>query len=228
MRLRSRIKDYLRRRTLRRAGIGVETRAATFSAGERSGVWVVASAGLGPASTVWSFGIGDNLAWDLAMIARFGCEVHAFDPTPRARAWLATQSLPPALHVHPLGLAARDGELDFAPPRRARGVDYRPVAEPTPDSVRAPVRRLATLAHQLDRARIDVLKLDIEGGEYDVLEDVLAHGPLPEQILVEFHHGQHAIPFARTAATLAALRMRGYRILHVSRRGLEFTLLRQA
>lgn len=226
MRLRSRIKDWLRRRGLQRAGVEPEIQAPIFTAGKRSGVWVVASEGLGPTTVVWSFGIGDNLAWDLAMVERFGCTVHAFDPTPRSQAWLARQSLPARLRVHALGLGAVDGELDFAPPRRARGVNYRPLPGPLPGSLRAPVRRLSTLARELGCERIDVLKLDIEGGEYDVLDDLLSHGPLPAQLLVEFHHGQHGLPLERTLAAIAALRGRGYRLLHVSRRGLEFTFVR--
>lgn len=225
MRLRSRYKDWRRRRALARAGIGLEVEAPTFEAGARSGTWVVGSAGLGPESVVWSFGVGDNVAWDLALIARFGCTVHAFDPTPAARAWLARQALPERFVFHPLGLGPHDGELPFAPPRHAQDVNYRPLAAPEPGSLFAPVRRLTTLARELGVAHIDVLKLDIEGGEYEVLEDLLTSGPLPAQLLVEFHHGQHGVPLARTLGSIAALRGRGYRILHVSRRGLEFTFV---
>lgn len=228
MRLRSRLKDWKRRRQLARAGIGVELEVPTFSAGARSGVWVVASDGLGPKSVVWSAGVGDNIAWDLALIERFGCVVHAFDPTPRAREWLAEQTLPAKLRFHALGLAAFDGEQSFAPPRRAQGVDFRPVDAPVPGGVSAPVRRVSTLARELGCTRIDVLKLDIEGGEYAVLADVLAHGPRPRQILVEFHHGQHDIPFERTLATIGALLVNGYQIVHVSRRGLELSFLADA
>jgi len=226
MRLGSRLKDWRRRRLLDRAGIGVELELPTFSAGARSGVWVVASEGLGPESVVWSVGVGDNIAWDVAMIERFGCAVDAFDPTPRAREWLARQALPAKLRFHALGLAAFDGQQHFAPPRRERGVDFRPVDAQVPGGISAPVRRLATLARELGHARIDVLKLDIEGGEYAVLADVLAHGAHPRQILVEFHHGQHGVPFERTLETIGALRRNGYRILHVSRRGLELSFVK--
>lgn len=226
MRLRSRLKDWWRRRLLARAGIGVDCALPTFAAGARSGVWVVADRDLGPGSVVWSFGVGDNIAWDLAMIERYGCAVRAFDPTPRALAWLRSQRLPAGFVVEPLGLGAADGELHFAPPRRADDVNFRPVPAALPGGVSAPVRRLATLARERQVAAIDVLKLDIEGGEYAVLQDLLTTGPLPRQLLVEFHHGQHDIPFAATASAIAALRVAGYRILHVSRRGLEFSFVR--
>jgi FkbM family methyltransferase len=228
MHLKSRLKDWRRRRQLARAGIGVELAVPTFTAGARSGVWVVASDGLGKDSVVWSFGVGDNIAWELAMIAQFGCAVHAFDPTPRAIAWLRAQTTPAAFRFHALGLGDRDGDQPFAPPRSASDVNFRPTAQPVAGDITAPVRRLSTLARQLGTAAIDVLKLDIEGGEYGVLADVLAHGPRPRQLLVEFHHGQHGVPFAATADALAALRGAGYRLFAISRRGLEMSLLAPA
>lgn len=227
MHLQSRFRDWLRRRQLARAGIGVELQLPTFAAGERSGVWVVATAGLSATSVVWSFGLGDNIAWELAMIARFGCAVRGFDPTPRALAWLHGRALPGEFSVHEVGLGEHDGELHFAPPRREGDVNFRPVASPVPGGVSAPVRRLSTLARDHGVRGIDVLKLDIEGGEYGVLRDVLANGPLPRQLLVEFHHGQFGLPFEATAEALRGLRGAGYRVFDVSRRGLEFSLLRE-
>jgi|SRR5712675_3410347 len=226
MRLGSAFKDWRRRRLLQKAGIGVELWLPTFAAGARSGVWVVEPSQLGADAVVYSFGVGDNIAWDLAMIARFGCVVHAFDPTPRAIAWLQRQALPAAFRFQPLGIAAHDGELRLCASRRHNDVNYRPRAAAGGETITVPVQRLRTIASALGHARISVLKLDIEGGEYEVLADLLAHGPLPAQLLVEFHHGQDGIPFARTQQTLAALRGRGYRVFDVSRRGLELSLLR--
>lgn len=223
MRLKSAFKDWRRRRLLQRAGIGVELEVDGFAAGARSGVWVVDPRGLSADAVVYSFGIGDNLAWDLAMIARFGCRVHAFDPTPKSLAWLARQQLPAQLLAHACGLGAADGEQGFAAPAKPRDVNFRP----RPDgALRAPVQRLATIAGELGHRRIDVLKLDIEGGEYGVLPQLLGDDPRVVQLLVEFHHGQDGIPFAATAAALSQLRAAGFRVFHVSRRGLEFSLRR--
>src|SRR5262249_10902488 len=102
------VKDYLRRRRLARAGVRRQLDVPVFRAGARSGVWAVCPNGLTAGSVVYSFGVGDNVAWDLAMIDAFGLAVHAFDPTPGAVAWVADQTLPPAFHFHPIGLAAHD------------------------------------------------------------------------------------------------------------------------
>jgi FkbM family methyltransferase len=228
MRLKSAFKDWRRRQQLRRAGIGVELQRPEFAAGARSGVWVVDPTPLNSRSVVYSFGVGDNVAWELAMIERFGCDVHAFDPTPAAVAWVRARTLPPRFRFTPLGIAGFDGVRWFAPPRRARGVDWRPVLGEQEGAVQAPVQRLASIAWRQHHDHVDVLKLDIEGGEYEVLADLLAGGPPVVQLLVEFHHGQHGIPFARTAAAIASLQKAGFRIFNASRRGLEFSFLNEA
>ncbi len=229
MRLKAAIKDWRRRKLLRRAGIAVELTQPRFAAGARSGVWIVDPTDLDARSTVYSVGIGDNIAWDLAMIERFGCTVHAFDPTPRAVAWLRDRELPPQFVHHDWAVAGRDGPLQFAAPRRKRDVNYRPLPAaaagiPAPAGLfTAMAVRLTTLAARLGHSTIDVLKIDIEGGEYEVLADLLAVGPYPRQLLVEFHHGEPGIPFARTQAAIGQLRRGGYQITDISRRGLEFS-----
>ncbi|GAB4143829.1 MAG: hypothetical protein Fur0037_11540 [Planctomycetota bacterium] len=224
MRLKSRIKDWRRRCLLRRAGIGVEIEVPLFVAGERSGTWAVDPRGLGPRSVVYSFGVGDNIAWDLSMIRRFGCAVHAFDPTPRSGDYVRSRALPEGFRFHEIGLGAVDGAIWLAPPRREIDPNFRPSADGT--GILAPVLRLATHAARLGHRRIDVLKIDIEGCEYEALPDVLSSGIDIRQILIEFHHGAGGIPFEATRSALSSLRRAGFAIFHVSRRGLEFGLER--
>src|SRR5918911_4822937 len=68
--------------------------------GKGDGQWAVSPTGLGAGTVVYSFGIGYNLTFELALIERFGATVHAFDPTPLALEWVKGQSLPPSLVVH--------------------------------------------------------------------------------------------------------------------------------
>ena len=58
-----------------------------------------------------------------------------------------------------------------------------------------------------------------------VLDDLMAQGPPVRQLLVEFHHGEAGIGFDATQRAIASLRRAGYRIMDVSRRGLEFSFL---
>ena len=222
------LKNYLRRRQLTRCGIRPQLTLDTFTAGDRSGVWSVCPDRLNRASVVYSFGVGDNLAWDLALVDRFGLTVHAFDPTPASVAWVARQSLPPGLVFHALGLAGHDGTLEFVLPRRGSRFNFRPRPQRSAAmaaTVEAPVRRLATLMRQLGHDHLDVLKMDIEGGEYAALEDLLTSRIPVRQLLVEFHHHFPGVGLERTALIVRALERAGYRIFHISDRGLELSFL---
>ena len=226
------LKDYLRRRQLARHGVHRRLTLPTVREGQRSGVWTVCPLGLTADSVVYSFGVGDNIAWDLAMIRRFGVEVHAFDPTPASVRWVRGQSLPSGFHFHEFGLASKDGSLRFAAPRRLKDVNYAPLREadsrPAAASVTAPVRRLDSIRRQLGHGRIDVLKMDIEGGEYEVIDDVLTSRAVVRQLLVEFHHHFPGVGLAKTLHAVRSLEAAGFHIFHISDRGLEISFMHGA
>lgn len=224
-------KDWRRRRALERGGVRPDLAVpGAIALGERSGTWVFDPRGLTADSVVYAGGVGDNIAWDLGMVERFGVTVHAFDPTPRSVAWLAQQDLPPGFVHHALGLAGADGERRFEAPAKERSANYTladsSTGAGTSGTALLPVARLATVARELGHERIDLLKLDIEGAEYEVLEDALEHGPEFDQLLVEFHHGEGAWRLEHTLRAVAALRANGLRLFHVSRRGLELSFVK--
>ena len=200
-----------------------------LSLGRPGAEWCVCPIGLGPASIVYSFGVGEDVSFEMELIERFGTPVHAFEPTPRSLAWVRSQALPKAFTLHELGLASWDGEASFTPPPNPLHVSYSMVRDDRDGSaISAPVRRLSTIAAELGHARVHLLKMDIEGGEYTVLPDLLASGLLVDQLLVEFHHRWDFIGVAETKRMIVLLRQAGYRIANVSPSGCEFTLLREA
>ena len=146
-------------------------------------------------------------------------------PTPRSLAWLKGQLLPPRFVVHPFGIAAVDGTVSFAPPQNPAHVSHSVLGD-GPGRVELPVKRLATVLGELGHDHLDVLKLDIEGAEYAVLDDLLATGLLPRQLLVEFHHGMAGVALSSTERHLERLRATGYRIFDARETGREFSLLR--
>jgi len=89
-----------------------------------------------------------------------------------------------------------------------------------------PVERIGTFARNRGHAKVDLIKLDIEGGEYAVIADLVRAGPLPRQLLVEFHHNMYDIELDQTAAALALLRQTGYLIFDVSPTGREYSFIR--
>ena len=192
--------------------------------GNPGACFTVATGELGHDSVVMSVGIGEDVSFDLGLIEAFGMTIHAFDPTPRSLAWLRTQVLPDGLHIHPYGLANRDGDVVFYPPRNPAHVSHSAVVRHAASvaGVRCPVRTLRSLMNMIGVFRIDLLKLDIEGTEYEVLEG-LAAGPIrPGQIVVEYHHRFPGIGVAKTRESIALLRRLGYRLFDVSPSGEEF------
>lgn len=192
----------------------VEVACPTSKFGSHYGGWTVCPTRLQADSIVYSFGIGEDLTFDLGLIAAVGLQVHAFDPTPRSIEWARSQALPPKLHLHEVGLADYDGVARFSPPENPEHVSHTilPRTRMADQAIAVRVQRLQTIIRELGHDQIAVLKMDIEGAEYAVLDDLLKSGIVIPQLLVEFHHRFEGVGAARTIQSIEALRKAGYRI----------------
>jgi FkbM family methyltransferase len=195
--------------------------------GKEGASWCVCPQELSAASVVYSFGVGEDISFDLALIERFGLQVQAFDPTPRSIEWLQSQTVPPEFVFHAYGVAGFDGSCAFLPPENPVHVSHTIV--PRKSSRRAievPVHRLGTIMNMLGHEQIDLLKMDVEGAEYGVLADLLTCSIPVKQLLVEFHHRWAHIGIEKTKQAIRALNAAGYRIFSVSPSGKEYSFQR--
>jgi len=216
----------LRRILARTPRFPIDAAVDMLHLGTTYGGYAVVPAALGPDSIVYSFGVGQDASFDLALIERFGATVHAFDPTPRSKAWVDEQSWPSQFCFHPLGVAGTDGTLVLHAPPDPTHVSYSPVARKgSAEVVEVPVRTVRSLMAELGHDRVDLLKADIEGAEYEMIADLLAGGPRPGQLLLEFHHHLPTIPLSRTKQAIADLRAAGYRLFHQSEAGAELSFV---
>ena len=92
-------------------------------------------------------------------------------------------------------------------------------------STEVPAKTLTTIMKDLGHERIDVLKMDIEGAEYSVLEGLLGSAVRPVQILVEFHHRFSSLNKSQTLKAIRELRQAGYALAHISSTGREFSFV---
>jgi len=197
--------------------------------GDGSGAWCFCPTGLGPEFIVYNFGVGREISFERSIISTFGMQVFAFDPTPLASDWIASQQLPPEFHFLKIGIASYDGEATF----RVHGDDKNAcwsmsgASRGRSRSHVGQVRMLATIARMLGHERIDVLKMDIEGAEYDVIQNWLDSGIHVSQLLIEFHHRFQGVGIAKTEAAIARLNEAGFRLFHVSRFGPEYGFVRR-
>jgi FkbM family methyltransferase len=196
--------------------------------GRDDGVWCVCPRGLCRDSIIYSFGIGTDISFDVSLIETYGLSVFAFDPTPKSLSWLTTQHVPLEMRVIPCGLADYDGVARFNPPINPQNVSHTMLERPqtAAEAVEVPVRRLESIMTELGHAAIDLLKMDIEGAEYDVLDDMIQSDIRPRQLLVEFHHRfPGAGGVRRTQAAMRQLRSAGYKLFHVSQTQMEFSFI---
>lgn len=206
----------------------VQIDVPTVKYGTDYGAWSICPRGLSSDSVVYSAGIGTDISFDLALVQHYGMTVHAFDPTPGSIAWLQAQRLPDRFLWQQVGLAGHDGQATFFPPDNPEYISHTilPRVEGSACDVHVEVRRVTTLMRELGHERLDLLKMDIEGAEYDVVDDILAEGIDIGQLLIEFHHRFPDVGIERTRQTVISLHAAGYRIFFASDSGEEYGFIR--
>ena len=221
-------KRFLKRLTGKELRLKVELNVPTI----KDGGWWFTAEHLNENSIVYSLGVGDEVDFDLSIIEKYGVEVFAFDPTPSSIDMLDHSKLPERFHFHPWAVTAEDGTLKFYPRLRKDGtksdVMFTMIAEEQTrnDVIEVPAYSLRTIVGKLQHDRIDILKMDIEGAEYEVLEGLLESPVLPTQLLVEFHHRFVENGLERTYDIIGRLREAGYRIFAISEIGREVSFLK--
>jgi FkbM family methyltransferase len=169
-------------------------------------------------AVVLSIGIGKDISFDRALLKHVPCKVHGYDPTPKSIDWIKTQNLPSGFSFFPVGITAgSSGTYKFllpANPRQVSGV----IGDdgPTERTIAVELLNLKDILAKLELTHIDVLKMDIEGAEYEVLSEILDMNIPIGQILVEFHDRNFETAEPRSKPLVENLRKHGYLIFGVS------------
>lgn len=188
------------------------------------GGWSVPDDRLGADSVCYCVGIGEDASFDLGLIDRYGCDVHAFDPTPVAVTYVSNAVTPPAFHFHPVGLWSYDGQLAFYAPQNRAHASYSALnLQQTEESIYCDVERLSSLMSRLGHTRLDLLKMDIEGAEFEVIDSILADGLDIDTICVEFHRSTGDID--QIVETIDRLRSSGWAIIAIEEWNVTLTRL---
>lgn len=178
--------------------------------GTSYGGWWVPVSQSGPGAIVYLAGAGEDISLDLALYER-GCAVRVFDPTPRAIAYVTAHGPnEESFRFHPVGLWDQDTSLRFYAPENPEHVSHSVVnLQGTQQYFEAEVRTVRSLMCTNEDRHINLLKMDIEGAEHAVVQDILAHGPQPEAICLEF---DPPCTVGEIRKTDAALRAAGYHL----------------
>jgi FkbM family methyltransferase len=139
-------------------------------------------------SICYCAGVGLDVSFDMAVIEKFGCEVFAFDPTPKAIDYVESNVRDvPGFHFIDVGLWSSDETLKFFAPANENHVSHSVVnLQNTSDYFEANCKRLSSIMHELGHERLDLLKLDIEGAEYAVIDSILDDNIPVKVLCVEY------------------------------------------
>lgn len=165
-------------------------------------------------SVCYLAGAGEDVSFDCELVRLFKCSACIIDPTPRAirhfeeltHSVTAKQKFSingsdtdfydvsqddlTRLCFLPYGLAGQDSEQEFYYPSNVEHVSCSIVnLQKTTQSFRAQCYRLATLMAIQGDVRLDLLKMNIEGAEYEVIDDLVASNLIPATLLIVFDEG---------------------------------------
>jgi FkbM family methyltransferase len=171
---------------------------------------------------VYSGGVGKDITFEMAVAREFNAQIFLFDPSPTGISTIQTLKLPSNIRFYPLGLAGNDGALVFATPLKSQEGSFR-VGEDGP--LRFECRKLSTLLRENKHTSVELLKIDIEGFEYDVIDDIVNNGLNIHQIAVEFHDFYPDVGKEKTLRAIRLLKSCGYTLFH--KRGHDYSFIKK-
>ena len=122
---------------------------------------------------------------------KHGCKIFPFDPTPKSIDYIKKQNLPNLFTFFSFGISdSKSGVSNFYLPQNPKGVSGSLIINDfvsSKNSIQVEMRSFSDIVNELGHQHIDVLKMDIEGSEYAVLEKILASEITIDQLLIEFH-----------------------------------------
>jgi FkbM family methyltransferase len=233
------------RQIIQKIGKALNPKPSTIKIGSPYGGWIIPEKFLNKDSVVYCAGAGEDISFDMGVANTFGCKVYIFDPTPRSEehfkkaiksiqtnqfeeipAELRTYySIPEKvvnlLDFHLLGLWDKAEVLRFYSPKNKNHVSHSiDNLQETDDYFEAKVQDLRAIMKDLNHQKLDLLKVDIEGAEFEVIDFMIQNAIFPKVFCVEFHEkaGKNISDYS------LKLQKSGYKILKTE--GMDHTYYR--
>jgi FkbM family methyltransferase len=218
--------------------------------GSQYGGWYVPSAMLGAQSVCYCVGAGEDITFDVSL-AHFGCRVFTFDPTPRAKAHALmqndlraadikfcsnTRDLPQirdgqqngVIHFIELGIWSASGAVRFFAPQDPRHVSHSIVnLQGTGEYIEIECTTLKEAMSALGHDEIALLKIDVEGAEYEIIRSMLRDRIRPGILCLELDEGFHHLDrnyFTRMKGLIDCLKQEGYACARIDHWNCTFVL----
>jgi len=158
---------------------------------------------------IYCAGVGQGISFELELAKTSRRPILVFDPSPRGVTTM-TEIDARNIEFFPVGLAATTGTIEYSL-TRLEGEVSRSVSGNGFGKVSFDCWSLTTIMNRNGDDAIDLLKMDIEGFEYEIIDQFLDQGIPVRQLCVEFHPW---LAPGRTLKTIAKLYRAGYRIIY--------------
>ncbi len=192
-------------------------------------------------SVVYSFGAGEDIHWDIEVIRDYNCWINIFDPTPKSLKhfnnlkdntlcgkpfnspamnlpYNATKEIMDKMNFYSYALYDKDENVRFYEPKNKEEISHSITnQQETEEYISVEAKTLSSLMSQLNHNTIDFLKMDIEGAEYDVIQNIVEKKINIKSICLEFHYSNNLSDFKnvkRIYDSLSLLLKAGYKVIH--------------
>jgi FkbM family methyltransferase len=142
----------------------------------------------------YGFGIGGQIKFEEIISDKFDSNVYCYDPTPAAKDFIINYKGSKKIKLFPYGIWSKDQKIKFYffDGQSNKGASITNYFETNKNdySEKLQCYTLKTLMNKNNHKFIDILKLDIEGAAFDVLENILQDKIYPTQIVTEFEFSE--------------------------------------
>jgi len=189
--------------------------------GSDYGGYVIPANVIGPDWICYSAGLGEDITFEVELTQRYGSTVYGFDPTPKSAEHVTRATSKNARFVfRSYGLWSSDTEMRFYAPRDPGHVSHSIAnLQQTERFFVARCRSVPSLMAEFGHDRLDFLKLDIEGAEYEVLESMAENGITVKLLCVDLHKAES---IEHMVEVVNGLRASDYVPVHVHRTDVTF------
>jgi FkbM family methyltransferase len=124
--------------------------------------------------------------WASDLFAKYSCKIHLFEPHLEYATEIQKRFVTnPKISVHAFGLASKTEQVEISIAGEASSTINKKNLKTTPIQLKDAMGFL----NEYKISKIDLMKINIEGGEYDLLEYLIANGFITKikNIQIQFH-----------------------------------------
>lgn len=199
--------------------------------GNRYGGFYVSLENINKKSIIYSIGIGEDISFDNELIDLFDCTIYGFDPTPKSVEFVRKNKIKNNFKFSDVGISNKTERLPFYLPKNNNYVSgsLKKIKTVSNDNqIELEFKRLKDVMDELSHNHVSLLKMDIEGAEYDVIEDIIKEKLNIKQIIVEFHPQLINNGKSKTKTAIISLLNAGYELFGISDNYCEYSFIKTA